>query len=165
MSNANINGITIWSRRQRLCTNVGICMSTVAFDLDPRIELGPFHEVLVALLLKLVDKDVLWNIIAQFVIFNSANRSDVVSVLVVYIKDNINITVAAPVYLVITEFDCLASRGDVSRWHFFDDVERLVETEEHVDASVRVLGLHVDLHRFSLLFQNLIWDGVLHNIG
>jgi hypothetical protein len=28
-----------------------------------------------------------------------------------------------------------------------------------------VLGLHVDLHRFSLLFQNLIWDGVLHNIG
>ena len=165
MGHANINCFTIWSRRQRLCGNKGICMSTVAFNFDPGFELGPLHEVLVALLLELVHEDVLRDVIAQFVIFNSANGSDVVSVLVVYIKDNINVTIAAPVLLVVTELDCLASRGDVSSWRFFNEVERLVKTEEHVDTRVCMLWLHVDLHRFSLLFQNLIWDGVLHNIG
>ena len=73
MSNAKINATTFWSRRQRLSSNVGICMSTVAFDIEPGIKLGPLNKVLVALLLECIDEDVLRNVIAQFIIFNSAN--------------------------------------------------------------------------------------------
>ena len=85
MSNANINGITIWARWQRLRGNVGIGMSTVAFDFEPGVKLGPLHKVLVALLLKRINEDVLRNVIAQFFILSSANGSDIVPVLVVYI--------------------------------------------------------------------------------
>jgi len=84
-------------------------MSAVAFNLDPGFELGPLNEVLVTLLLELVYEDVLRDIVAQSVILNSSEGSYVISVLVIDIKDNINITIAAPVFFVVTELDCLAS--------------------------------------------------------
>lgn len=73
MGTTNINGVTVWSRRQRLCADIGICMTTVAFDVKPSIKLGSLDKVLEALLLELVDKDVLWKYIAQLVVFDSAN--------------------------------------------------------------------------------------------
>ena len=139
-------------------------MSTVAFNFDPGFELSPLHEVLVALLLELVHEDVLRDVIAQFVVLNSSKGSDVVSVLVVNIKNYINITIAAPVLLVVAELDCLAGRGDVSRWRFFNEIERLVKTEEHVDARIRMLRLHIDLHGFGYVLQHFLWDRILHNI-
>jgi len=139
-------------------------MSTVAFNFDPGFELGPLHEVLVALLLELVHEDVLRDVIAQFVIFNSSKGSDVVSVLVVNIKNYINITIAAPVLLVVAELDCLAGRGDVSRWHFFNEIERLVKTKVHVYTRVSVLGLHVHFHGFGNVLLHFLRDRVLQDI-